>query len=197
VLMVLDRLRKAFSYVPQERWDQYIARFQRIEVPARTVLLREGEVSRKAFLIEQGCLRVWFDNNGDDTTFQFFFEGQGLSSIESYRKSIPSFFTIETLEPCILHRISKEDLDQIMLELKQLPGYTDQLLDFIMERQFHYMQQFLSFIKETPAERYLKLERERPEILQRVPQRYIASYLGITPVSLSRIRNKLLKAGRQ
>jgi CRP-like cAMP-binding protein len=194
--MVLDQLRKAFSYVAPERWDDYLSRFRRMEVPARTILLREGEVSRKAYLIEQGCLRVWFDNNGEDTTFQFFFEGQGLSSIESYRKGIPSFFTIETLEPCVLYRIDKEDLDVVMAELKSLPGYSDQLLDFIMERQFHYMQQFLSFIKETPTERYLKLVAERPELLQRVPQRYIASYLGITPVSLSRIRNKLLRSGK-
>jgi len=70
------------------------------------------------------------------------------------------------------------------------------MLDFIAGRQFHYMKQLISFIKDKPQDRYLNLLRDHPEIVQRVPQHYIASYLGITPVSLSRIRNKLLKNGK-
>jgi CRP-like cAMP-binding protein len=181
------------NYFPQlkDKWDDYISHYHRIELPARTILLREGEVSKKAFLIEKGCLRVWFDYRGRDITFQFFFENEGVSSAESFRKSTPSFFTIESIEPCILYWIDKHDLDEIMKEILQIPEMRDQMIDTLFDRQLHYMKHFLSFIKDTPKERYLNLVKEKPHIILRVPQQYIASYLGITPVSLSRIRNKI------
>ena len=67
--------------------DKYAACYHRIEVPAKTILLREGEISKKAFIIEKGSLRAWFGSKGKDITFQFFFENEGVSSIESFRRS--------------------------------------------------------------------------------------------------------------
>ena len=176
-----------------DKWEEYTGYYKRTEVPAKTVLLKEGEVSQKAFFIEKGCLRVWFNNNGKDVTFQFAFENEILSGAESFRKKIPSFFTIETIEPSILHWIHKKDLDKIMTEINELPGMKDNMLDIAFERQYHYMKHFLSFIKDSPEQRYLNLLKEKPHIIQRVPQQYIATYLGITPVSLSRIRNRLAR----
>ncbi len=187
------QFRARHSYLTDDQWTKFTGFFQRMEVPAKTVLLREGEISTKAFVIEKGSLRVWFDNKGRDTTFQFFFEGQGISSLESFKKNIPSFFTIETLEPCIIYRIQKKDLEYIIAEIEKLPNYNNQLLEFLFERQFYYMKEFLSFVRDTPEERYQRLITERPHIVQRVPQQYIASYLGITSVSLSRIKARLAK----
>jgi CRP-like cAMP-binding protein len=187
---MFDEFKYKFS-LGKEKWDKYMSLYERIEVPSKTVLLKEGQVSKKAFLIEKGCLRLWFNNNGKDITFQFFFENDGVSSVESFRKNIPSFFTIETVEPSIIHRIHKKDLDIIMKELNEIPEMRDYLVNIVFERQFHYMKHFLSFIKDSPSQRYLNLIKEKPQIVQRVPQHYIASYLGITSVSLSRIRNKL------
>jgi hypothetical protein len=64
-------------------------------------------------------------------------------------------------------------------------------MDISFERQRHYMNEFLSRIRDTPLQRYMNLLKERPHIVKRVPQHYIASYLGITSVHLSRIKNKL------
>jgi DNA-directed RNA polymerase specialized sigma subunit len=63
----------------------------------------------------------------------------------------------------------------------------------LIERQLHYMKEFLSYIRDTPQQRYLNLLEQKPQLIQRVPQHYIASYLGISSVHLSRIKNKLLK----
>jgi hypothetical protein len=82
-------------------------------------------------------------------------------------------------------------MDIIMREIMLVPKLRDQMMDVLFERQWNYAHHFLSFIKYTPEERYIQLVRERPELIQRVPQLYIASYLGITPVSLSRIRSRL------
>jgi len=177
----------------QGQWEKYESYYHRLEVPARTILLNEGDVSKKAYLIEKGCLRVWFNNKGKDVTFQFFFENEGVSSIESFRRGTPSLCTLETIEPCVLHWIHKKDLDRIMKELNAIPEIREQLSDIFLDRQINYMGHLMSFIRDTPKERYLNLLKEKPHIIRRVPQHYIASYLGITPVSLSRIRNAVNK----
>jgi CRP-like cAMP-binding protein len=189
---MFDKIKGEFPLL-DNKWDEYASYYHRIEVPAKTVLLKEGDISQKAFLIEQGCLRVWFNNNGKDVTFQFAFENDILSGAESFRKRIPSFFSIETIEPSILHWIHKKDLDKIMDDINQIAEMQKKMTDIAFERQYHYMQHFLSFIRDTPEQRYLNLLKEKPQIIKRVPLQYIATYLGITPVSLSRIRNRLAR----
>lgn len=180
----------------KDKLEQFTALYERIEVPSKTILLREGEISRRFFFVEKGCLRAWINNNGEDLTFQFFFESQGVSSAESFRKSIPSIFTIETIEPSVIHVIHKKDYDLIMEELNSDTAFLKEMIEIIFERQLYYIREFLSFIRDTPQQRYLNLLQQKPRVVQRVPQHYIASYLGITSVHLSRIRNKLLKESR-
>lgn len=181
----------------KDKLEQFTALYERIEVPSKTILLREGEISRRFFFVEKGCLRAWINNNGEDLTFQFFFESQGVSSAESFRKSIPSIFTIETIEPSVIHVIHKKDYDLIMEELNSDTAFLKEMIEIIFERQLYYIREFLSFIRDTPQQRYLNLLQQKPQVVQRVPQHYIASYLGITSVHLSRIRNKLLKESRK
>ena len=174
----------------KERIEKYVGLYRRMEVPAKTVLLREGEVSRRSFFIGKGCLRVWFNNNGKDITCQFMFENQIVSSADSFKRNVPSSFTIEAIEPSVIHVLHKEDYEAMMEDLSRDNAFLKEMVEIIFDRQIHYMREFMSFIRDTPEERYLNLVRDKPHILQRVPQHYIASYLGITPVHLSRIRNK-------
>jgi len=175
-----------FKIVNKE-WDKFKHLFKRQEIPAKTILLKEGVVSKKAYYIEQGCLRAWFNNNGRDITFQFFFEGEGVSSIESFMTKQPSLFTIESIERCVIHSISKNDFSTI---IDTSPIIKQQFEEQILQRLIFYQKLFLSRIKDNPEKRYLELLKTNPKILQRVPQHYIASFLGITSVSLSRIRNR-------
>lgn len=170
-----------------EWWEKSQRHLNTIQVPAKTILLREGEISKKAYFIEKGSIRIWFNNNGKDITFQFFFENEGVSSIESFSKRIPGVFNIETMEACTLRWIHKKDFDAI---LDKSPDIKNYITEINLERQFIYMRQFLSLLKDTPQQRYANLLKEKPHVLQRVPLQYIASYLGITPVSLSRIRKR-------
>lgn len=185
---MLQQLRNSFPQLGA-KWDQYESLYHRIEVPAKTVLLQEGDVSKKAWYIDQGCIRAWFNSKGRDLTLQFFFEGNSVTSIESFRRNVPSIYTLETIEPSILHWIAKKDWDLIMADLDEIPETRFKLHEVTLDRQLNYMRHFMSFIRDTPKERYLNLIKDRPEIIKRVPQHYIASYLGITSVSLSRIRS--------
>ena len=158
-----------------------------LSVPSKAILLEEGKVAEKLYLIRKGCLRLFFYNEGKDITFQFFFEGDFVASFDSLYKRTPSLFYLESIEPTELTAIRREDFYNLInnnLSFRQL--YEEKLID-----RFHaYQQLFLSRIKNTPQRRYEELLKEYPNIIQRVPQHYKASYLGITPVSLSRIRNR-------
>jgi CRP-like cAMP-binding protein len=174
-------------------WEKYTALQSRETYPPKTILLREGKIAQNYYLIEKGCIRLWFDNNGKDTTVQFFFENDGLSSLESFQKNIPSAFTIETIEPSVIRILPKAVFNSMLKELDQNTDFLKSILDISLERQRHYMNEFLSRIRDTPLQRYLNLIKERPHIVRRVPQHYIASYLGITSVHLSRIKNKIAR----
>lgn len=175
-------------------WDKYTALQYRSSFAARTILLKEGKVAENYYFVEQGCLRVWFDNNGKDTTVQFFFENEGLTSLESFQNNIPSIFAIETIEPTIVKILSRKHFIEMIRELEANPGFLKALLDISLQRQRHYMNEFLSRMRDTPQQRYANLIKDRPHIIQRVPQHYIASYLGITSVHLSRLKNKLARS---
>jgi|HigsolmetaAR202D_1030399.scaffolds.fasta_scaffold18416_2 cAMP-binding proteins - catabolite gene activator and regulatory subunit of cAMP-dependent protein kinases len=178
---------KAEPSILSREWKDFIHLFKRQEVAAKTLLLKEGEVSKRAFYIEKGCIRSWFNHDGKDITFQFFFEGQGVSSIESFITNEPSLFNVESIEPCIIHSISKKDFEYI---LAHSPIIKKEVEQQILQRLFYYQKLFLSRIKNNPENRYKELLEQHPQILERVPLHHIASYLGITPVSLSRIRGR-------
>ena len=174
-------------------WDKYLEYQQRLEVPAKTVLLEEGKVSKNYIFIEKGCVRSFFHHNGNDKTVQFFFENEGLTSFDSFVNNTPSLFTIETIEPSVVYLLPKQYVNQLMDELSHEPDFLQMMLQISARRQTHYIGEFVSFIRDTPEVRYDKLLNERPHIVQRVPQHYIASYLGVSTVHLSRIKNKLAK----
>lgn len=189
---MFNQFRNKFP-LTDEKWNEYLGYFNRIEVPAKTTLLEEGEISKKLFIIEKGCIRVWFNHNGKDLTSQFFFENQSVASIESFMKKFPSPVFVETIEPSILWWIHKKDVDTIIEEIKEIPELRDRLINMLFQRTFDYMKHFFSFIKDSPTQRYLSLIEEKPQIVQRVPQHYIASYLGVSTVHLSRIKSKLVQ----
>ena len=189
---MFDQFKNRFE-LDNDKWNEYVRYFKRIDVPAKTILLNEGDISKKAFIIEKGCVRAWFNNVGKDVTFQFFLENNVVASIESFRKKHPSPVTIETIEPSILWVIQKRDVDRIISEISEIPALRDMLTEAVFERTFVYMKHHFSFIKDTPQQRYLNLIKETPQVVQRVPQHYIASYLGISTVHLSRIKSKIAK----
>jgi CRP-like cAMP-binding protein len=187
---MFDQFKNKFP-LDEQHWKDYTNCFKRVVVPAKTVLLKEGEISKKLFLIEKGCIRVWYNNNGKDITLQFFFENNTVSSIESFRKKFPSLVVIETIEPSVLWWIHKKDVDRIIAEITEIAELRDKFINALFERTYSHMKHFFSFMKDTPAQRYLNLIEEKPQIVKRIPQHYIASYLGISAVHLSRIKNKL------
>nr|WP_295928262.1 Crp/Fnr family transcriptional regulator [uncultured Dyadobacter sp.] len=177
-------------------WDKYLPYMERREVPAKTVLLKEGEVSQHYIHVEKGCVRAYFDKDGDDKTVQFFFENSGFSSFESFVNEVPGSFSIETIEPSVIYLLSRVYVLQLIEELAHEPSFIRIVLHIFASRHKRFNDELVSFIRDTPEERYQRLLTDRPHIVRRVPQHYIASYLGVSAVHLSRIKNKLAR-GRE
>jgi CRP-like cAMP-binding protein len=167
--------------------QQYQHLWKNDSFPPKTLLLKEGEIARKVYLIKKGCIRTWFNHDGKDISFQFFFEGEAFSSIESFNKQTPSPYSIETIEQTDVRWLLHGDLQQ----MRQHPLINTFLMDRAIDRQAAFIQHFFSFLRDTPKQRYQNLLAGRPQVIQRVPLQYIASYLGITQVSLSRIRAQI------
>ena len=167
--------------------EKYQHLFEEITIPPKTVLLHEGKISQQIFFVKKGALRLWANHQGEDITFRFCFENEAVSS---FLGSEPSIFTIESIENSTIMIVKTKDF---MMLLDEMPEYKDAFINILIQRLNDYGKLFLSRITKKPEERYLELMNNNPEILLRVPQHYIATYLGITPVSLSRIRNRVAK----
>ncbi|MGF7079938.1 Crp/Fnr family transcriptional regulator [Mucilaginibacter sp. UYCu711] len=150
------------------------------------------KVCDKVAFIVTGSVRYFHMKDGMDITGYFSFENELVSSYKSYLTRKPSLTYIQALEDTRLINISRTDMEQML---------NNPLLAYKMERfgrlvaEYYlccYEDRVASFITQSPEERYLQLLNTGKEILQRMPQHYIANFLGITPVSLSRIRRRLI-----
>src|ERR1700761_2997801 len=130
-------------------WDKYLPYQLRREIPAKTPILEEGKISGHYIFIEQGCLRAYFNKNGEEKTVQFLFENEGLTSLNSFVNDTPSQFTIETLEPAVVYLLPKVHVLQLLEELSGEPGFLQLILQISADRQTHYIREFVSMIRDT------------------------------------------------
>lgn len=157
-----------------------------VTYPSKTILLDEGKVSDRMFFVKSGALRVFFYQDGREITLEFILENQAVSSFESFLNAARSEFIIETLEPSTVYEMHVD----IFRKLMENQEFQQTFHPLFYRRFSEINNRLISFIKDSPQKRYEQLLKERPELLLRFPQHYIASYLGITSVSLSRIRNR-------
>lgn len=163
---------------------------KRVEIRKRQPLLHQGDVSKCAYFVESGCLRIWHNNDGADITVQFFVAGDIVASLESFMHEIPSDFSIEAVVPTVVREVNRSKFDALMARSPEFKSY---MFDALVSRVADYQKLFLNRIMESPENRYRQLVEKDPQLFDIVPQHYLASYLGITPVSLSRIRKKVEK----
>ncbi len=173
----------------QEEIDGIVATLTIKKYPKGSVLLKEGEISSEAYFVLQGCVRKYFLIDGEEKTNNFFTEEQWVISMQSMTYNAPSKHFLECIDDCILVVGNREKEEQLYAQFPKLETISRK----VMEKVFAEQQELSgSYFTDTPEERYLNLMRTRPELLQRIPQYIIASYIGVKPESLSRIRKRLI-----
>ena len=156
-----------------------------------TILLNEGEISKEGYFILKGCIRQYSIVDGEEKTTNFFTEEQWVLSRKSYTQKIPADHYFSCVEDCILVIGNIEKETKFYKKISTLPNLQS-LSRVIMEKDIgEYQEVLTTYITDTPEQRYIKLLKTRPGLIQRVPQHQIASYIGVKPESLSRIRKRI------
>ncbi|HEY9258875.1 Crp/Fnr family transcriptional regulator [Chitinophaga sp.] len=166
-----------------------------VKLEANEVYIREGETERRLAFIEQGVMRAYIvKDNGDEATLFLRWEEQFIASHDTIINRQPSRFIYRALEPTTLLEM---DYDVLEAVLKTHPEYEPLRNFFLMRMLSESLKMMESFVTLSPEERYRNLLTERFDLVNRVPDKYIASMLGITPVSLSRIRKRMHNKGKR
>jgi CRP-like cAMP-binding protein len=170
--------------------EQVLQRFESRTIKKKTTLLDAGKTAREVYFIIQGCMRLYYEKDGQDISAYFFTEKMFAGAYDSFISQQPSRHSIETLEDCEVLAINYTSLQALFVEFPKMNEFVRKVLE---ERFISLHQLFTAQILDSPEERYLNLLKDRPDLLSRIPQHQIATYLGVTPVSLSRIRNRVTK----
>ncbi|WP_051359610.1 Crp/Fnr family transcriptional regulator [Adhaeribacter aquaticus] len=155
-----------------------------------TLLVQEGDICHKCYFVIKGCLRQYLILNGVDKTTQFYTENQAAVFFTSFSNLVPTESYLSCVEDSIIIVGDQEEGEDMYERIPKL----GQLTRMMMAQDFGKTQDELSyFISSSPEERYLNLLKTKPALLQRVPQHQLASYIGVSPESLSRIRKRIWK----
>jgi CRP-like cAMP-binding protein len=183
------------TYVPvnDKEWQALAPHLEISTLKKKKYFAEPGKICNHIGLVVKGAVRYFLVKDGEEITGYFSFENELLSSYKSFLTRQPGENYIQALEDCHIVTLSYKAMQLL---------YDDALIGKKMERfsrliAEHYLicyeDRVSAFITQTPEERYNKLLETGGDILQRIPQHYIANFLGITPVSLSRIRRRIMK----
>lgn len=152
-------------------------------------LLKEGKIAKDAFVIIKGCVRKYSLEDGEEITTEFYTEFQSAVNFDSMSNNTPSKYYFTCTEDSIIAIMNSKKENALY---KKFPRFGE-VCRVEMEKMLGASQEELSnFKNSTPKERYLNLLKERPNLANRVPQYQLASYLGIKPETLSRIRKRIV-----
>jgi CRP-like cAMP-binding protein len=175
---------------PQELQTVFNAH-HKVEFHKGDFLLSKGQVANKYFCVERGLIRSYvYDYDGNDITTGFIGKNEIAIDVVSLFHRIPTVEYFQALTDCECYAI---DLEQFQLLYHSIKGLNEWGRAWMSESLFKLKQRTISMITESASERYKMLQHEHPEILQQAPLKFIASYLGITDTSLSRIRKELVR----
>lgn len=177
------------SIVPlsQKEQEMIIGAFKEIHLPKGTLFLEEGATSSHVGFLTKGLVRYFVHKNDQEATFEFTREGEFVADYQSFSKQIPSQQNIQAIEDCTMLIIGLNELQHIFNNTT----HGNLLGRIIIEHRFAIMvQQLLAIYMQSQEARYYHFMKEYPDLVQRIPLYLIASYVGIQPQSLSRIRRK-------
>lgn len=167
----------------------FISLLQHHTLQRKDFLLQQGEICKNEYFIFKGCLRTYtIDDHGTEHILMFGMEDWWVGDLYSFLTQTPSTYFIDALEDAELLQISKANLDRLYEQVPKFERFFRLIIQNAFIAQQKRINQNLSFSAE---QRYLDFIKTYPSLEQRIPQKQIAAYLGITPVFLSMLRKKL------
>ncbi|TKC08244.1 Crp/Fnr family transcriptional regulator [Pedobacter polaris] len=176
------------DYNTQEEKDFFAEKIIVKKVKKGEFLIREGQFIKASYHLYKGCIREYYLKDGEEKTVSFYTAGDSLSEEENTANRVPSAISLECVCECIISIFTFEVEKEMF---RRFPRLESQCRVGAEKRYSNYKTEINNYLSSSPGERYENLMKTKPEIFQFVPLYHIASYLGVKPESLSRIRNRL------
>lgn len=192
----MKEIRKQFEFIIEEtlsdsEWKIFSERLVREEYFKGETVLGKGEIENYLSFVESGVLRFYFPDEENDLTFAFAVGESFASAYDSFLTRRPASYEVQALTSTVLWRIDYDALQRVY-ELSNVGNKIGRLAaeDLYLKK----FQRELSFMNKSATERYLALLKEHPILIREVQLKYLASYIGVTPQALSRIRRRIVKS---
>ena len=180
-----------FLKMADEEWEMLVPYLEERKLKKHALFAKEGKAAHDIGFLLDGNMRHFYTRDGEEKTTYFYFEGHFVASYISCITGTLSELTIEAMTDCTLLVFRYQDMQELFRRSHTWERFGRLLAEYLAAGLEERMKGLLMF---SPEERYLQLlEGNRQKIMERIPQHYIANYLGVTPVSMSRIRSRLAK----
>ena len=181
-------LKNRFVNFSDQDWSVISSRLRRQEFPNRALILEKGQVENHVSFIEEGIVRYYVPRERKEITFELTFADDFIGAYDSFLTRSPSVYRVETITRTTVWRLTYHDVQEIYRETES----GNIIGRLASEKLFlEKARRELSLLNDTAEQRYLNLFTEQPDLIKRIPLQYIASYIGITPQALSRIRKRI------
>jgi CRP-like cAMP-binding protein len=176
-----------YTRLQDDEMESISNKFKTKSLRKNDFLLREGQVCRDIVFVQEGCIRLYYNSHDVETSVWFSFKDSSAIEISSFISGQPSQYNLQAIENSKILFLSKTELNTLY---HSFPKMQEMMKNFLEDVVLNLINRFTSLQRDTAEQRYLQL-LNKPSYLQKIPQKYLASFIGITPTSLSRIRKKI------
>ncbi|MDM8159671.1 Crp/Fnr family transcriptional regulator [Labilibaculum sp. K2S] len=156
------------------------------------IVFTEGKIANEIYFVTKGCVRLFYNVDGKDRTAFFYTDGQFICAGESYTYNVPARENYQAIENTEIYIFDKTNIEKLL----EISPKFELIARIATENELIVCQRIIaSFVTKSAEERYIELLETNGELFQRVPQQYIASFLGVSPETLSRIKKRVLAKG--
>lgn len=186
--LLLKELQSKATF-PKEDFPAFLELFEPLCLRKKEHVYRSGEVVKYATFILKGCMRHYYINeDGIERITMVAEENWWIGDLESFRNNTPTNLSLQAIEDCDVLLIKKKNFE---LALESFPGFREYYTKGTQRTYTRLQEQVGQSLADSAETKYRRLLKERPSLIQRIPQHYIANYLGLTPETLSRVRKKI------
>lgn len=177
------------SAIPEEDLKNVYTFFRKEIISKGQFVLQGGDVSKRIYWVSSGCLKVYYLNEDKENVLDFFVEQDWFVELYSFINKTASPYYIQAIEDCEIYSISKDNFEKLREDNLHWEKFYSSLLEQQIPRLINKINDKLSLSND---DRYLQMMEHKPELINRIPQYLLASYLGLTPEGLSKLRRRVL-----